>query len=129
MAATTGMLMVGKISVAVRTIASAPNRKIRMARTMNVYGRCSAIRTIHMHNYSRARTSASGVRIGAASSGLWVTVAAMLAFRCGAEQGPAQGQVEMINYVMVGTNRFDAAVVFYDALMTDMGATRAYSPG
>jgi predicted lactoylglutathione lyase len=28
---------------------------------------------------------------------------------------------------MVGTNRFDAAVAFYDALMTDMGATRAYS--
>jgi hypothetical protein len=53
----------------------------------------------------------------------------MLAFRCGAEQGPAQGQVEMINYVMVGTNRFDAAVAVYDAPMTDMGATRAYSPG
>ena len=33
----------------------------------------------------------------------------------------------MINYVMVGTNRFDAAVAFYDALMTQMGATRAYT--
>jgi hypothetical protein len=33
----------------------------------------------------------------------------------------------MINYVMVGTNRFDEAVAFYDALMTDMGATRAYA--
>ncbi len=33
----------------------------------------------------------------------------------------------MINYVMVGTNRFDAAVAFYEALMTDMAATRAYS--
>ncbi len=33
----------------------------------------------------------------------------------------------MINYVMVGTNRFEAAVAFYDALMTDMGATRAYA--
>ncbi len=33
----------------------------------------------------------------------------------------------MINYVMIGTNRFDAAVAFYDALMTDMGATRAYA--
>ncbi|HTV78609.1 MAG TPA: VOC family protein [Steroidobacteraceae bacterium] len=32
----------------------------------------------------------------------------------------------MINYVMVGTNRFDAAVAFYDALMTAMGATRVY---
>ncbi len=30
----------------------------------------------------------------------------------------------MINYVMVGTNRFDEAVSFYDALLTDMGATR-----
>ena len=33
----------------------------------------------------------------------------------------------MINYVMVGTNRFDAAVTFYDALLTAMGATRAYA--
>ncbi len=33
----------------------------------------------------------------------------------------------MINYVMIGTNRFDEAVAFYDALMTDMGATRAYA--
>jgi len=33
----------------------------------------------------------------------------------------------MINYVMVGTNRFNQAVAFYDALLTDMGATRAYA--
>jgi hypothetical protein len=33
----------------------------------------------------------------------------------------------MINYVMVGTNRFDQAVAFYDALLADMGATRAYA--
>ena len=33
----------------------------------------------------------------------------------------------MINYVMVGTNRFEAAVAFFDALMSDMGATRAYA--
>jgi len=33
----------------------------------------------------------------------------------------------MISYVMVGTNRFDEAVAFYDVLMTDMGATRAYA--
>ena len=33
----------------------------------------------------------------------------------------------MINYVMVGTNRFDESVAFYDALMTAMGATRAYA--
>jgi catechol 2,3-dioxygenase-like lactoylglutathione lyase family enzyme len=32
----------------------------------------------------------------------------------------------MINYVMIGTNRFDEAVAFYEALMTAMGATRAY---
>jgi hypothetical protein len=29
----------------------------------------------------------------------------------------------MINYVMVGTNRFDEAVAFYEVLMTEMGAT------
>ncbi|HTV50014.1 MAG TPA: VOC family protein [Steroidobacteraceae bacterium] len=33
----------------------------------------------------------------------------------------------MINYVMVGTNRFDDAVAFYDALLTEMGATRVYA--
>jgi catechol 2,3-dioxygenase-like lactoylglutathione lyase family enzyme len=33
----------------------------------------------------------------------------------------------MINYVMVGTNRFDEAIAFYEALMTEMGATRAYA--
>jgi catechol 2,3-dioxygenase-like lactoylglutathione lyase family enzyme len=33
----------------------------------------------------------------------------------------------MINYVMIGTNRFDAAVAFYEALMTAMGATRVYA--
>lgn len=33
----------------------------------------------------------------------------------------------MINYVMMGTNRFEAAVAFYDALMAEMGATRAYA--
>jgi predicted lactoylglutathione lyase len=33
----------------------------------------------------------------------------------------------MINYVMVGTNRLDTAVAFYEALMTDMGATRVYA--
>lgn len=30
----------------------------------------------------------------------------------------------MINYVMIGTNRFEQAVAFYDALLTQMGATR-----
>ncbi len=33
----------------------------------------------------------------------------------------------MINYVMIGTNRFDQAVAFYDALMSSMGATRVYA--
>jgi len=33
----------------------------------------------------------------------------------------------MINYVTIGTNRFEAAVAFYDALMSAMGATRAYA--
>jgi hypothetical protein len=33
----------------------------------------------------------------------------------------------VISYVMVGTNSFDEAVVFYDALMPDLGATRVYA--
>jgi hypothetical protein len=32
----------------------------------------------------------------------------------------------MINYVMVGTNRFEQAVAFYETLMTEMGATRIH---
>src|SRR6202012_495667 len=44
-AATTGILMSGKISVGVRTTASPPNMTIRIARTINVYGRRSARRT------------------------------------------------------------------------------------
>jgi catechol 2,3-dioxygenase-like lactoylglutathione lyase family enzyme len=37
------------------------------------------------------------------------------------------GGVDVINYLTIGTNRFDEAVAFYDALMADMGATRAYA--
>jgi catechol 2,3-dioxygenase-like lactoylglutathione lyase family enzyme len=33
----------------------------------------------------------------------------------------------MINYVMVGTNRFAEAIAFYEALLIEMGATRAYA--
>lgn len=33
----------------------------------------------------------------------------------------------MINYVMVGTNKFTEAIEFYEVLMTTMGATRAYA--
>jgi catechol 2,3-dioxygenase-like lactoylglutathione lyase family enzyme len=33
----------------------------------------------------------------------------------------------MISYVTVGTNRFEAAVAFFDALMPDLGAVRAYA--
>lgn len=32
----------------------------------------------------------------------------------------------MINYLMVGTNRFQEAVRFYDALMAEMGADQVY---
>ncbi|MBV8593600.1 MAG: VOC family protein [Caulobacteraceae bacterium] len=33
----------------------------------------------------------------------------------------------MISYVTVGANRLDKAVAFYDAIMADMGAVRAYT--
>src|ERR1700730_677880 len=45
---TTGMLMFGKISVGVRTIASAPMIRMSMANTTKVYGRCNASLTIHI---------------------------------------------------------------------------------
>ncbi len=33
----------------------------------------------------------------------------------------------MINYLMIGTNRFEAAQQFFDTLLTEMGATRVYA--
>jgi hypothetical protein len=33
----------------------------------------------------------------------------------------------VISYLTIGTNRFDEAVAFYDVLMAEMGATRAYA--
>jgi catechol 2,3-dioxygenase-like lactoylglutathione lyase family enzyme len=33
----------------------------------------------------------------------------------------------MINYLMIGTNRFDEAVPFFDSILVDMGATRVYA--
>jgi catechol 2,3-dioxygenase-like lactoylglutathione lyase family enzyme len=33
----------------------------------------------------------------------------------------------MINYLMVGTNRFEDSIAFYDGLMPAMGATRVYA--
>ncbi len=32
----------------------------------------------------------------------------------------------MINYIMIGTNDLDASIAFYDVLLIEMGATRAY---
>src|ERR1700730_2636070 len=51
--ATTGILMLGKMSVGVRQIANMPSSMITMARTMNVYGRRSASLTIHIGRFSR----------------------------------------------------------------------------
>lgn len=33
----------------------------------------------------------------------------------------------MISYIMVGTNNFEKAVEFYDTIMSEMGAVRAYT--
>ena len=45
---TTGMLMLGKISFGVRKIANDPLIKMKIARTMNVYGLRKAKLTIHI---------------------------------------------------------------------------------
>src|SRR5262252_6104951 len=50
--AMTGMLMEGKMSVGVRAMTTGLTMRIRSARTMNVYGRSRAIRTIHIGQYS-----------------------------------------------------------------------------
>src|SRR4029077_20654947 len=46
--AITGMSIFGKISVGVRRIMTGLNTKMRTARTMKVYGRSRATRTIHI---------------------------------------------------------------------------------
>src|ERR1700719_1521741 len=51
-AATTGIPMLGKLSVGVRQIANMPSSMITMARTMKVYGRLSASLTIHIGGFS-----------------------------------------------------------------------------
>src|SRR5882724_3130284 len=56
---TTGMLILGKMSVGVRTIASAPRMKIRIANTAMVYGRLSASLTIHISYVSVPPSGAS----------------------------------------------------------------------
>src|SRR5579871_509084 len=47
---TTGMLMLGKMSVGVRRMMTGLKRRIRSARTMNVYGRFRAVFTIHIES-------------------------------------------------------------------------------
>src|SRR5438132_10239537 len=44
----TGMSIFGKMSVGVRRMTAGLNKRMRMARTMNVYGRLRANLTIHM---------------------------------------------------------------------------------
>src|SRR3984957_12987810 len=46
--AITGILMFGKMSVGVRKITTGLKIRINRAKTMNVYGRSNAMRTIHM---------------------------------------------------------------------------------
>jgi hypothetical protein len=48
MTVTTGMLMAGKMSTVIVTMAATPRTAIKRAITTNVYGRRRASRTIHM---------------------------------------------------------------------------------
>src|SRR5260370_18575351 len=56
---TTGMSIFGKMSVGVRTMASATRMKIRIANTAIVYGRLSASLTIHISYVSVFPSGAS----------------------------------------------------------------------
>ncbi len=61
-AAIDGTLMSGKMSAGVVTAAIAPKIKISTAMTMNVKGRCKAMRTMPFIDYSWARGGATGSR-------------------------------------------------------------------
>src|ERR1700691_6472925 len=52
-----GILIFGKMSVGVRKIITALRIRMSKARTMNVYGRSSAIRTIHISATPLVRSS------------------------------------------------------------------------
>src|SRR6267143_2539168 len=58
---TTGILMFGKISVGVRTIASAPMMRMSMDTTTKVYGRRNASRTIHIQFVPCVSTTGRGL--------------------------------------------------------------------
>src|SRR5260370_42495763 len=60
MAATTGMLISGYMSVGIRRTVITPISTISIARTTKVYGRRSARRTIHMSVSSSVRHRAAG---------------------------------------------------------------------
>src|SRR5580692_7527567 len=54
----TGMSMFGKMSAGVHRITAGLRTRMRIARTINVYGRLSASRTIHMEFVLPARSAA-----------------------------------------------------------------------
>src|SRR5580700_4891908 len=66
---TTGILMEGKMSFGLRTMATTPAIRMRIAKTVNVYGRLSARATIHMGAIGFGKTSASGRRDSTVAGG------------------------------------------------------------
>src|SRR5436853_5313961 len=58
----TGMLMLGKMSIGVRAIVSAPPIAMRNAITMKVYGRRRARRTIHIAQLGAFSTHGAALR-------------------------------------------------------------------
>src|SRR6266436_3360047 len=87
---TTGMSIFGKMSVGVRTIASAPRMKIRIANTAIVYGCLSASLTIHISYVSVFPSGATGLhlsnRLTACASESWCPESRSFAQPPGAQQ-------------------------------------------
>ena len=67
--AMTGMLIAGKMSVGVRAMTTGLAIRIRSARTMKVYGRSSATRTIHMGEGASQHVACEASRQGARPPG------------------------------------------------------------
>src|SRR5205085_2895493 len=87
---TTGMSMLGKMSVGVRTMASAPRIKIRIANTAIVYGRLSASLTIHIKSHPSFCPFADGLHLRNRLYGLrFGVLASSVEINCSAAGGTA----------------------------------------
>src|SRR5260370_40477036 len=118
---TTGMVMFGKMSVGVRTIASAPRIRMSIDATTNVYGRLSASLTIHMIHPRLGRNASIKSILGPVFRSLGIQSRDQSLGCWG--YGDASGQDDVPR-----RNLFAVHTAVCAIFSTDCGTFRAYSP-